>query len=166
MKKICILLLALSTMMLSGCFKEFDNTFTDIQVEFEDAVRTARAAGVVFPVFNLTRASGVRNHQVNLIGPHFSADQEMTFVVDTEVSIDPLLNANTIRAVEGVHFNIRGGRVTIPANSSVGTVSFEILNTFPAQTGRTAILVLRLDGNAQIKPAENFRRIGFRINLN
>jgi hypothetical protein len=102
-------------------------------------------------------------NQVNLAGTHLKASEEMTVSVDTAIS--RLLNATTIRAVEGVHYNLNGGKFTFKADTSFSVVRFNVLNPGPS-AGRSALLVLKLDGNSNIKPSENYRRVGYRISLN
>ncbi|WP_448518702.1 hypothetical protein [Rhodoflexus sp.] len=58
---------------------------------------------------------------------------------------------------------IDGGAVTIPANSSFGALRFEILPA-PVPAGQSFTLVFVLQGNEQIKPSNNYARIGYRIN--
>ncbi len=148
---------------LAGCFKDIDRTFDEYKlVEFETAVRSTPAAGFTFPIVNITRTAGTVAAQVNLVGTHFKTGEEMSFSIDTAVS--KLLNATTIRAVEGVHFNLNGGKFTFKADTSFSFARFNVLNP-GATAGRTAILVLKLDGSSTIKPAENYRRIGYRIDL-
>lgn len=153
-----------SGFVMAGCFKDIDTTFDEYRVvELETAVRTTPASGVSFPIVNVTRTTGAINNQVNLVGTHLKAPEEMTFSVDTAIS--QLLNATTVRAVEGTHYNLNGGKFTFKADTSFAFLRFNILNP-GASTGRTALLVLKLDGNANIKPSENYRRVGYRINLN
>jgi hypothetical protein len=166
MKKIKTAMLALGlALVFSSCFNDREVLFEETQIEFENAVTLARATGEVFPIINLTRTSGTPNYQVNLIGRHLSSAAQINFSVE-EVP-DRLLNANTIRAVEGVHYTLSGNTFSFPGNAS--TTSFNglsIVSGFPAQTGKTALLIIKLDGNESIEPAENFRRLGFSINLN
>ncbi len=161
--KIYIAIFSIALLMTS-CFKDMEIVFNDTQVEFEQAVMTARATGQIFPILNVTRASGTPNYQVNLIGAHLSQGEPMSVTLD-QVPAD-LLNANTIVAEEGVHFTLTNN-FNFPADASkVNFTGLTVINDFPAQTGKTALLILRLDGNEKIKPAENFRRLGIRINLN
>lgn len=160
-----IALVAILSLVFSSCFKDREVLFSGAQIEFETAVMTARATGEIFPIINLTRTSGTPNYQVNLIGAHLENAETISF--STEEVPDRLLNANTIRAVEGVHYTLNGNTFNFPVNAS--TTNFNgltIINSFPAQTGRTALLIIKLDGNERITPAENYRRLGFRINLN
>lgn len=152
-------------LVFSSCFEDREILFEETQIEFENAVVLARATGEIFPIINLTRTSGTPNYQVNLIGRHLSNAQAISFSVE-EVP-DRLLNANTIRAEQGVHFTLSGNTFSFPENASTTNFNgLSIVPGFPAQAGRTALLIIRLDGNESITPSENFRRLGFRINLN
>lgn len=150
--------------LLTSCFKDMEVYFTDTQVEFEQAVMTARATGQIFPILNVTRSSGTPNYQVNLVGAHLSQSEQMSVTLD-QVPAD-LLNTNTIVAEEGVHFTLTSTFSFPTEASKVNFTGLTIKNDFPAQAGKTALLILKLDGNDKIKPAENFRRLGIRINLN
>jgi len=150
---------------LSSCFEDTKILFTDTLVEFEDAVMRAKATGQTFPIMpTITRAAGTPNYQVNLVAPQLNSAQEISF------SLEPvpasLLNATTIEAVEGVHFTFNPTASFPEAASKFNFTGITILPGFPADAGKTALLVLRLDGNDSLKPSENYRRLAIRINLN
>jgi hypothetical protein len=149
---------------LTSCFDDNKIVYTGSQVEFEDAVMRTRPAGLIFPLINLTRASGTPNYQVNLVGEQLELTQDLTFTLD-EVPAS-LLNATTIAAEEGVHFTLNGNTISFPQEASVVPANpFTINSGFPAQAGKFAVFVIRLDGNDQLLPSENYRRLGFRIDL-
>lgn len=159
---LALLVIGVSTV---SCFDDHKELFKKTQIEFEDAVLRARATGEIFPIINLERASGSPAYQVNLVGKHLAQPQEISYSLD-EVPAR-LLDATTIRAVEGVHFTLNGNSITFPEQVSISSFSgFKILSDFPARPGMTALFIIKLDGNEIIEPAENFRRLGFRINLN
>lgn len=166
MKKIKIYGLIFSLMMLlSSCFEDRRVYFEDMLLEFEDAVMRAPATGEVFPIITLTRTSGTPSYQINLVGAQLEQSESVAFSLDAVPA--RLLNANTIVAEEGVHYTLSGSSITFPsAQSTVGFTGLTILPGFPAQTGKTALLIIKLDGNERLKPAENYRRLGIRINLN
>lgn len=154
----------LSGLLLSSCFEDTKVVFDETQIEFEDAVMRARATGQIFPLIALTRTSGAPAYQVNLVGAQLPLAEEITYSLDEVPAV--LLDANTIEAVEGVHFTLTENSVSFPAQASVTPVSLFTINAgFPAQAGKTAIFILRLDGNDKLVPAENYRRLGFRIDL-
>jgi hypothetical protein len=155
----------LSGLLFSSCFDDTKVVFDETQIEFEDAVMRARATGQIFPLIPLTRADGAPAYQVNLIGAQLPLAEEISYSLDEVPAV--LLDANTIAAVEGVHFTLTENSVSFPENASITPVSLFTINAaFPAQAGKTAIFILKLDGNDKLVPAENYRRLGFRINLN
>lgn len=163
MKQLLIAFLLVVVFSSSSCFKELDYTFNETKVvELEDAVRRTPAAGVTYPIISVTRASGTQTLIANLVGEHFKTDQEMTFSIDTAIS--GLLTSTTIRAEAGKHFNLNGGKFIFKSDSSFAPLKFDIVNV-PAEAGKTALLLLKLDGNNDVKPSENYRRVGFRIDL-
>ena len=157
--------LCLISLLCTGCFKDEDFNFDKIRlIEFEDAVRLTPPAGFSYGVVTVTRTTPTRDFQVNLVGKQLEVPETLRFSVDTAIS--RFLNATTIRAVEGVHYDLQGGNLNIEANRSFVNLTMRFPANIPQNTGRTALLVLKLDGNDNIKPSENYRRIGIRINLN
>lgn len=152
MKKMTIKVLALlfvSVFTLTGCFDDdvADNLFNDDpQVEFnETSFNVNYVRGVTVGAGNITE-------RVNLIGPHMSEDQTITFSVDADNST----------AVEGTHYNLNGGSFVIASGSSFGDCIVEILGgAIPA--GETRTLVLELQGNSAIRAAENYKNLTIRI---
>jgi hypothetical protein len=160
-----IIAFCLIALLGTGCFKDEDFNFDKIRlVEFEDAVRLTPPAGFSYGVITVTRTTASRNFQVNLVGKQLEAPETIRFSVDTAIS--RFLNATTIRAVEGVHYDLQGGNLNFEVAKSTANVTLRLPANIPQNTGRTALLVLKLDGNDNIKPSENYRRIGVRINLN
>src|SRR5688572_15423196 len=166
MKKLrTFLAIAFVATTLTSCFEDTKILFTDTLVEFEDAVMRSKAAGQPFPIMPaVTRAAGTPNYQVNLVAPQLNTAQDIAF------SLEPvpasLLNATTIEAVEGVHFTFTPTASFPEASSKFNFTGITILPGFPADAGKTALLVLKLDGNDDLKPSENYRRLAIRINLN
>jgi hypothetical protein len=162
-KYILIFFISMMSLSLTSCFKELDYTFDEVkQVEFETAVRTAPAAGYTFPVIATTRTAGNINLQINLIGEQLKSPEDLTITVDTAGT--GLLTSAITRAVEGTHFNLNGGKVTIKPDTSFVNFRLSILNP-GATAGRQALVVLKLNGTDKIKAAENYRRVAYRINL-
>lgn len=167
MKKIIKSLVVLCSLSIitTSCFKDDDFKFDKVRlIEFEDAVRLTPPAGFTHGVVSLTRTSPPRSFQVNLVGKQLEAPQVVQVSIDTAIS--KFLNSTTIRAEAGVHYDLKGGTLTIDAAKSTALLNLTIPTTFPQNTGKTALLVLKLDGNETIKPSENYRRIGVRISLN
>ena len=149
--------------LVSSCFEDMSIRFDKPGlVEFESAVRTAPAAGAIYPIIATTRSAGILPLQVNLVGTHLKTAEEMTVTVDTAIA--KFLNSTTIRAVEGTHFSLNGGKIVMKADTSFSVYRFNIQNVSPV-AGRSALVVLKLEGGNSLKPSENYRRVGFRINL-
>ncbi len=165
MKLLKIASLCAIVLFAFSCVKGLDYTFDETKVvELEDAVRRSPAAGVKYPLIAVTRTAGVQSLQVNLVGKQLLSDQEMTYSVDTAIS-SQLTNTANIRAVEGTHFNLKGGKFIMSKDSSFARMNIEILNP-GATTGKFAVVMFKLDGSAEIAPSENYRRVAFRIALN
>ena len=146
----------MSLLVIASCFKEKDNTFDGdgTFVEFQTAITTAPSLGRTYPLVAAKRNAGIISLQVNLVGRQRTSDESIKFVADSLST-----------ATAGVHYRFVGdGAFNIPANSSTGTCQIEILNP-TTDVGLVRDVVLRLEGNASgdIKPSENYRRIGYRI---
>lgn len=154
MKKIFHLFVFLGiALATSSCFKDNRVTWQGAVLEFDQAVTTTPALGVNYPIITTTRGAVIRA-RINLVGAHRPNDEVIT------VAVDPVSTGR-----EGVHFNMRnGGRVTIPANSSFGFLEVDVLNPPPAP-GTNVVFVFNIQGNENLKPSENYRRLGFRLNL-
>ncbi len=177
MKKISYIFSFLAlTMMLSSCFKDNKVTFQGALVEFDETVIRAPIVGTLnYPAITVARTAGTVTTRVNLVGAHRSTDQTVRIVFDAEATAQAVtalrtLNptANISAAVEGTHFRLgNNGNVVIPANSSFGSASIEIINVAPATAPATSVVfVIRLEGNDVIKPSENYKRLGYRVTLN
>lgn len=157
MKNSFFIIVAFCALALSACFKEPDFTFNEESfVEFQSTIVSTPAVGRTYPLIAVARGAGIRSQQVNLVGPQSATELPIKFVVDSLTT-----------AVAGTHYKLVGdGTFPIPANTSFGQCQIEILN--PARdSGKTVDVILRLEGNGtNVKPSENYRRIGYRINLN
>lgn len=150
-------------LLVSSCFEDLRIRFDKpAVVEFESAVRTAPAAGAIFPIIATNRSAGTLPLQVNLVGAQLKSSQELTVTVDTAIS--RFLNATTIRAVEGTHFSLNGGKVVMKADTNFTVYRFNIQNVTPI-AGRSALVVLKLEDGGALKASENHRRVGYRIAL-
>ena len=142
----------------TSCFKENDFLFNKkTVVEFQATVVTSLAVGKTYPLLAVKNGAGTQTTQVNLVGAQRTKDEVIKFSVDKD---------NTT-AVEGVHYNLKGGTFTIPANASLGSCAVDILTgTVPATTTKTVDLVLTLEGNgSDILPNENYKKVGYRISF-
>ncbi|KEO74081.1 DUF4843 domain-containing protein [Anditalea andensis] len=138
----------------SSCFENYEERylFTDLRIEFQEAVVRNNAAGRDYPVLPL-QPVGERGYQVNLFGGQLRAAENLAFRVDEEAST----------AVEGIHYSLPNDTYfQLEADSSFGEVVVEKLS-FPSVQGQL-ILVLELIGNENIVASENHKRIGVRLN--
>jgi hypothetical protein len=100
----------------------------------------------------LTRATGSVTLRVNLVGAQSN----------TPINFNIAVVAGETTAVDGTHYSAIAGSGTIPANSSFGTVTIQLLN--PGVSSSTARdLVLELVGNATTKASVNYSKVGLRI---
>ena len=150
---------------LTSCFEDHKILFHDSLVELEDAVMRSKAAGQLFPIMpTINRSAGTPSYQVNLVAAQLISAEDITFSLEAVPA--SLLNATTIEAVEGVHFTFNPIATFPEAASKSNFAGITILPGFPADPGKTALLVLKLDGNDSLKPSENYRRLAIRIDLN
>ncbi len=156
MKKIINLLVVVAVVLgLSSCFRDNEILFDKVAlVEFQETVVRNPAVGEKYPLIAVTRRAGTVNSRINLVGAHRPADEAIAYRVV----------ADKTTAVEGVHYTLGGQSAVIPANNSFGNA---VINVLPGvKEARTVDLVLELVGNETIKPSENYKRVGYRINLN
>lgn len=179
-KNILILFLFLSFGLLS-CIKNPDVKFSENLVEFDattwnsNTAYTPKPDSIAFAIMTrvpvpgraattadavISRTSGNVNLRVNLLGPHRSTDTEINYTVVNNYSlISPVVGVAP--AVAGTHYGALAGKVTIPANSSFGTLTIPILD--PGAGTGTRELVLRLQETNGVKPNYNYSIIGIRI---
>jgi Flp pilus assembly secretin CpaC len=178
MKKLSYLLMSLTVILsMSSCIKQIEKKYEGGPVvEFDATVLnsattpytyhvTARTTPYGIPTTTanstaLTRTSGSVKLRVNLVGPQMSTDQTLTYKVITNVTPP----AGSALATEGTHYTT-GTTFTIPANSSFGEITVNILNPGTSST-TTREVHLELVGNDAIKPSENYKRVGVRIAQN
>jgi len=167
MKKILTSSILLCILFLTGCVKNELTVYTSSVVEFDAASWNANAAGKTYPMltrvptFNaatassqpaLTRATGNVTLRVNLVGAQSN----------TPINFNLAVVTGETTAIAGTHYTAITGTGTIPANSSFGTVTIQILN--PGVSSSTpGDLVLELVGNATTKASVNYAKVGLRI---
>jgi hypothetical protein len=182
-KHITVLFLLLATTVLfSSCLKDNETKYSGDFVEMDAAAYNARAAGQTYPILTrvpgygrpvftaaqaasgvypavpadptITRTSGQIKFRVNLVGPQRSTDTTVGYTV---------VSAGTT-AVSGTHYTT-GNTVVIPANSSFGEITVNVLN--PGVSSTTPVtLVLELTGASDLPPSENVKRLGISIAQN
>lgn len=168
MKKILSVILLVTSVVFSSCIKEDLKTFEgNTFVEFDAAVLNTPATGKTYPILirvpaygtaviganpAITRTSGQIKFRVNLVGPQSGSDRTINYRVVTSEST----------AVQGTHFTTTGS-LTIPANSSFGELTINVLN--PGVSSPTpVVLVVELQGGGDIRPSENYKFLGISIN--
>jgi len=190
MKHILNIVFFSSVLFLASCIKQDSKEFSGQSlVEFDAAVMNAPATGKDFPLVTrkpqgglpvrasaptgvtvcppynscvdtvISRANatvfpgGVVMFRVNLVGPQSGTAQTIPYTVV----------AGETTAVAGTHYTT-SGNVVIPANSSFGWLAVTILQ--PAASATPVDLVLELQGAGNIKPSQNYKRLGIRIAQN
>jgi hypothetical protein len=175
MKQKFIFLLAIfGTFILSSCTKNDPVTIgSEKYVEFDATVLNTPITGQVYPVLTrvpaygasvvaanptISRTSGAVKFRVNLVGVQQATDQTINY----RIVASPVLPAGVSPAVAGTHYNT-GTSFVIPANSSFGEITINVLN--PGVSSTTPVgLVVELLGNDLVKPSENYKFLGVQIN--
>lgn len=145
-----IVLLGLTT----ACFEDYNERwlFTDLRVEFQNAVVQNPSAGLDYPlVATLRNEAGLRQFQVNLFGG----------LSEREQIIPVKIIAEHTTAIQGTHYNLPNGlEVRIPAGEAFG--SFDI--SIPELENEDAVrLVVELESNSEVKASSNHKKIGVDI---
>lgn len=150
MKKILSIFSLVMVFVLGSCIEQNYPIWEGAEVEFQNAVTTAPVAGQNYPRVTVANTVGTVNLQVNLVARQRASDETITYRVVPEGTT----------AVAGTDYNV-SGTLTIPANSSFGTLSVAVVNT--GAIGGSVDLLLELEGNATIQPSENYKRVQLRI---
>jgi hypothetical protein len=170
MKFLSIFSILLTGLFFTACMEEnrMKLLFDEAYVEFDAAVWNNSAVGKTFPILNrvpvqgaatttaaplITRTTGTVPLRVNLVSKHLPTEQ--TFAVSVV--------ADETTAQSGVHYTVPA-TVSVPANSSFGTINVTILN--PGATAGSVVLVLEVAGNNDVAVSENFKRAGISIAQN
>jgi hypothetical protein len=166
MKRIFFITTLLAAIILNGCIKNDPVIYEDTKIEFDAAIWNANGAGLTYPILtrvpaqniatgtgqpSLTRTTGQVQLRINLVGAQRSAATTFTYRVVT---------AETT-AVVGTHFTAPSGTGTIPANSSFGIITIDILN--PGASTGSKVIVLELTDNNDVKASVNYAKVGLSI---
>jgi hypothetical protein len=167
MKKLLITSILFAIVGLTSCIKNDEVIFRGATVEFDAATYNANAAGLTYPIMTrvpaygaasttsnspaLSRTSGEIKLRVNLVGAQRTTETRVTYQVDAAAST----------AVAGTHFTALSGSTTIPANSSFGFITVNILN--PGATTGTRDLVLTITDSEAYTANVNYAKLGLRI---
>jgi hypothetical protein len=156
MKRIIQYSFFLATLSFFSCVEEIDKTYNEKTVaEFQATVVSSPAVGKTFPIINLINKDSTVNAQVNLVGVPRSTETVVNISVDKTEST----------AVENTHFKFpNGAKVTFPANSNIGTFSFQTLKV-AAQAGASANIIFVIEQTGDVAPNENYKKIGYSIKL-
>ena len=186
-----ISLLFITTIILFSCKKLEETRYGykgEAQIEFDATSYNAIAAGKTYPFLIrvpgygrpvistaiastgvvadplLTRVSGTVKFRVNLMTAQLNTDQVINYrVVNTEKDATTGTDVVATTAISGTHYTT-GNTFTIPANSSFGEITVQILN--PGVTTGSKDLVLELIGNSTIKSSASLNKLGLRIAQN
>ena len=125
----------------------------------------------------LRRSSGTISIRINLVGRQSSKEETVSYSVSPVSGLDSTIFPATIagqsptapsgkifitNAVAGTHYSALSGLVTIPANSSFGFLTINILN--PGATPAAGrYLGLKLTELGTIKPSFNYSELGLII---
>jgi Domain of unknown function (DUF4843) len=166
MKRIFFIITIVAAFGLNGCTKNDNVIWEGSQIEFDAAIWNANAAGQTYPILTripaqgtvtgasqptLTRTSGTVELRVNLVGAQRSAPTNFTYQVVSAEST----------AVVGTHYTALSGTGSIPANSSFGIITINILN--PGASTGSKVLVLQLTENPEAKVSVNYAKVGLSI---
>jgi len=139
---------------MTGCFEDYSekHLFTDLRVEFQDAVIRNNSPGLTYPlVGTLRNNAGLVTYQVNMFGGLSPVDQIIRVrVLESESS-----------AIEGSHYLLpKGLEINIPANEAFGFLEIEI----PELSNVAAVrVVFELESNNQVHASANHKTIGIDI---
>jgi len=150
MKKLFSLFTLALVLVFSSCIEQNYPVWEDHVVEFQDAVDRAPAAGLTYPIITVANTVGTVNLRVNLVGSHRPSDEIITYSVV----------ADRTTAAAGRDY-VAPGTLTIPAGSSLGTLTVNVINT--GKIGGSVDLLLQLVGNDEIGNSANYNKVQIRI---
>jgi hypothetical protein len=150
MKKLFSLFTLALVLVFSSCIEQNYPVWEDHVVEFQDAVDRAPAAGLTYPIITVANTVGTVNLRVNLVGSHRPSDEIITYSVV----------AAPTTAAAGRDY-VAPGTLTIPAGSSFGTLTVNVINT--GKIGGSVDLLLQLVGNDEIGNSANYNKVQIRI---
>jgi len=150
MKKLFSLLTLAFVLVFSYCIEQNYPLWEGLVVEFQDAVDRTPVSGQVYPRITVANTVGTVNLRVNLVGAHRPSDEIITYNVV----------ADGTTAVAGKDY-VAPGTLTIPAGSSFGTLTVNVLNT--GKIGGSVDLLLQLVGNDEVGNSANYNKVQIRI---
>ncbi|MBW3468698.1 DUF4843 domain-containing protein [Arthrospiribacter ruber] len=150
MKKILSIFSVMMVFAFGSCIDQNYPIWEGAEVEFQTAVVTAPVAGQNYPRVTVANTVGSHSFQVNLVARQRANDETIAYRVVSEGTT----------AVEGTDYNVSGSLV-IPANSSTASLTVDVIDT--GAIGGSVDLLLELEGNSEIQPSENYKRVQLRI---
>lgn len=118
----------------------------------------------------ITRVATSVTLRVNLLGVLRSTPTNVKYqlfsvgtAVGTTVNYGGTIGTlNTIDAVAGTHFVAPSGIVTIPPNSSFGTITIQLINS-GVSTNQTALVGVEILNDGDVKASTNYAKLAFAI---
>jgi hypothetical protein len=150
MKKIISLFSILLVLLLDSCIEQNSPIWEGAAIEFHDAVVGTPVPGQTFPRIAVANDVGAVSLQMNLVAEQRPNDEVINYRVVPEQT----------SAVQGTDFNA-GSSFVIPANSSFGKVTIDVLNT--GAIGGFVDVMIELEGNSRIIPSEKYKQVQLRI---
>lgn len=165
---------------LTSCIKNDEILLKDNLIEFDASTYNANALTKLYPVVRqvppygfailaasplISRMSGTIQFRVNVLGPQTTADRNITYkVIPGETFTQTISGVSrvAVAATRGTNYTT-SGTLTIPANSSFGLLSVTITDPGVALVN-DLLIVLELEGNAELKPSDADKQIGIWIN--
>ena len=165
---------------LSSCIKNDEIVLKESLVEFDASTHNANALSKAYPVIRqiapygfaipsgaviISRTSGTIQLRINLVAPQSASDREINYKIvpnETFTQVISGVSRTAQPAVKEVNFTT-SGKVTIPANSSFGLLTVNIINPGTALPN-DLLLVLEIEGNMELKPSNADKQIGIWIN--
>lgn len=179
-KNILIYVIFFLILAFTSCIKNEEILLKENLVEFDAATYNANGLGKNYPVVNrvppygfsiittgssasplISRTSGSISFRVNVVGPQAATDRVITYKIipgETFTSGTTTLSP----AIRDTHYTT-SGTVTIPAMSSFGILTVNIVNPGTALPN-DLLIVLELEGNSELKPSNADKQIGIWIN--
>ncbi len=184
-RKIFITILSLS-FLLSSCIKKDNVVFTSNLAELDVAAYNTVFGSLTYPFITrqptpgrailssadpfITRTTASVSFRVNLTGVQRSTPTNIKyqlFSVGTAVGATVAYGGtigtlSTIDAVAGTHFVAPSGVCTIPANSSFGTITIQLINS-GLSTTQTALVGIELLNDGDVKSSTLYSKMAFAI---
>jgi hypothetical protein len=184
-KKIFITILSL-VFLFSSCIKKDNVVFTTNLAELDVAAYNTTFGTLTYPFVTrqptpgrailssadpfITRTATSVTLRVNLTGVQRSTPTNIKYqlfnvgsAVGTSVAYGGTIGTlTTIDAVAGTHFTAPSGICTIPANSSFGTITIQLINS-GVSTTQTALVGVEVLNDGDVKASTLYSKVAFAI---